>query len=300
MGAINGVKKSAIVKKKKRNNKVILLVISMMLLAALLVAIWFMLFWKYSYREQYTDMIIDEINAAAVMAYVADREILAGEYVEGAAVLTAIPETILNEDLVLDAADLTKLRASRDIPARSLITFKNAYDPVMQNPVLDKTRIYNIDYLDTPGVVQGDYIDIRLKVYQDGAEDTYRDFIVCSKIEILHKQDETGVIEVQLSESDILNLNSAVIEATSNLNEGEIYVGRYVDPANQPKAIVDYDGAGIVYTAQELKEAQLKLAQENIESVENPVMPEEPQTPTEASVEDLENLPETNLTTQGV
>ena len=58
-----------------------------------------------------------------------------------------------------------------------------------------------------------------------------------------------------------MNLNSAIIQAadTDDGKRGEIYVGKYVDPANQEKATITYQGKGVNYTDEELAEAQQRL-----------------------------------------
>lgn len=262
MPAINGVRNSAVVKNKKGKVSKLSLVLAIVISILVTVA-GFLAFWNFYYQEQFTNSIILQLEAGESKAYRATRDIAAGEYLDGAVEEVVVPGNLVSSDLIPATASMANLKASGSIKANSLITEKNSFNPELQNPVLESTRIYTIDYIDTPGVSQGDFIDIHLKVYRDNNsdgsyEDSYEDSIVCSKIEILSK-DESGVLQMRLSEGDILNLNSAVIEATSPDVHGEIYVGKYVSPATQPKAIVNYEGKGIAYTYNELLEAQNQL-----------------------------------------
>ena len=106
---------------------------------------------------------------------------------------------------------------------------------------------------------------MKLLVFQLGTEDggvsSYKDYIVISKVEVIDKN-ESGELTLNLTESEILNLNSAVIQAASQDTEGQIYTGKYVSPATQAKHIVTYDGAGAEYTEEELREAQEILRQQ--------------------------------------
>ena len=262
MPAVNGVKKVTVSGTQK--GKVgILVPILTALIAILLTAIGFISFWKFYYEENYRDQIILEQSAGMHQAYVASRDIFSGEYLDGALQLVTIPSSLVSADLISTSANLSELKASRDITANTLVSTKNSFNPKTQNPILEKTRTYTINYLQTPGIQTGDFIDIRLKLYKTNDEATYSDTIVCSKLEVINK-DESGVIQLQLSESDLLNLNSAIIEAadTDDEKHGEIYVGKYVDPANQEKATVTYQGKGVTYTEDELEEAQRKLLEQ--------------------------------------
>lgn len=259
MPAVNGVKKVTVSGTQK--GKVgILVPILTAIIAILLTAIGFISFWKFYYEENYRDQIILEQSAGMHQAYVASRDISSGEYLDGALTLVTIPSSLVTTDLISTSESLSDLKASRDIAANTLVSTKNSYNPKMQNPILEKTRTYTINYLSTPGIQTGDFIDIRLKLYRNNNEATYSDTIVCSKLEIINK-DDSGTIQLQLSESDILNLNSAIIQAadTDDGKRGEIYVGKYVDPANQEKATITYQGKGVNYTDEELAEAQQRL-----------------------------------------
>lgn len=258
MPAVNGVKKSSVSKQKGKVGVIVPVMTA--IISILITVLGVAVFWKFYYEQTYRDQVLLSIEKDEYKAYVAIRDISPGEYIDGAVQEINIPTSMATSDMVNVGDNLSKLKASHGISANSMITNKNCYDPEMQNPILEGTRTYMISYLSTPGITEGDFIDIRLKKYVGNDETTYKDYVVCSKIEILAKE-QSGSIRINLSKADLLNLNSAVIEAadTENGKRAEIYVCKYVDPANQKKVEVDYNGAGKVYTQQELLEAQDKV-----------------------------------------
>lgn len=264
MAAINGVRKSSVVKRSKGRVSGLAIVLSVVI--TLLVAeLSVLLFWKYYYQAEFTNQVVMSIQSGQMQVYKATRDITGGEYIEGAVELVTIPSTIINETLIDSSMSISNLKASGNIKANSIITTMNSFDPKMESAVTNTTREYTIDYLKTPGVEVGDFIDIRIKTWKQGDENSYDDAVVASKIEILSKE-ENGSIRIRLNEAEILNLNSAVIEAAGVEGDktlvGDIYVGTYTHPATQPKANMTYDGKGITYTQEELMRAQEALRNE--------------------------------------
>lgn len=261
MPAINGVRNSAVVKNKKGKTSVLAVVFGV-IIAILLTAAAFLIFWNFYYQEEFTNQVIVQMEAGEQKAYRAVRDIVSGEYLDGAVEEVVVPSSLISSDLLTAGADISGLKASGNISANSLITEVNSYNPIYETPVIDSTRQYVIDYIETPGISAGDYMDIRLKVFtEDGGVSSYKDYIVISKVEVIDKN-ESGELTLNLTESEILNLNSAVIQAASQDTEGQIYTGKYVSPATQAKHIVTYDGAGAEYTEEELREAQEILRQQ--------------------------------------
>lgn len=261
MPAINGVRNSAVVKNKKGKTSVLAVVFGV-IIAILLTAAAFLIFWNFYYQEEFTNQVIVQMEAGEQKAYRAVRDIVSGEYLDGAVEEVVVPSNLISSDLLTVGADISGLKASGNISANSLITEVNSYNPIYETPVIDSTRQYVIDYIETPGISAGDYMDIRLKVFtEDGGVSSYNDYIVISKVEVIDKN-ESGDLTLNLTESEILNLNSAVIQAASQDTEGQIYTGKYVSPATQAKHIVTYDGAGAEYTEEELREAQEILRQQ--------------------------------------
>ena len=261
MPAINGVRNSAVVKNKKGKTSVLAVVLGV-IIAILLTAAAFLIFWNFYYQEEFTNQVIVQMEAGEQKAYRAVRDIVSGEYLDGAVEEVVVPSSLISSDLLTVGDDISGLKASGNISANSLITEVNSYNPIYETPVIDSTRQYVIDYIETPGISAGDYMDIRLKVFtEDGGVSSYNDYIVVSKVEVIDKN-ESGDLTLNLTESEILNLNSAVIQAASQDTEGQIYTGKYVSPATQAKHIVTYDGAGAEYTEEELREAQEILRQQ--------------------------------------
>ena len=295
MPAINGVRNSAVVKNKKGKTSVLAVVFGV-IIAILLTAAAFLIFWNFYYQEEFTNQVIVQMEAGEQKAYRAVRDIVSGEYLDGAVEEVVVPSNLISSDLLTVGADISGLKASGNISANSLITEVNSYNPIYETPVIDSTRQYVIDYIDTPGISAGDYMDIRLKVFtEDGGVSSYKDYIVISKVEVIDKN-ESGELTLNLTESEILNLNSAVIQAASQDTEGQIYTGKYVSPATQAKHIVTYDGAGAEYTEEELREAQEILRQQMGEDDQTTSDVQEPEdtsaegTGTEGTVEDVTGI----------
>ena len=295
MPAINGVRNSAVVKNKKGKTSVLAVVFGV-IIAILLTAAAFLIFWNFYYQEEFTNQVIVQMEAGEQKAYRAVRDIVSGEYLDGAVEEVVVPSSLISSDLLTVGDDISGLKASGNISANSLITEVNSYNPIYETPVIDSTRQYVIDYIETPGISAGDYMDIRLKVFtEDGGVSSYKDYIVISKVEVIDKN-ESGELTLNLTESEILNLNSAVIQAASQDTEGQIYTGKYVSPATQAKHIVTYDGAGAEYTEEELREAQEILRQQMGEDDQTTSDVQEPEdtsaegTGTEGTVEDVTGI----------
>lgn len=295
MPAINGVRNSAVVKNKKGKTSVLAVVFGV-IIAILLTAAAFLIFWNFYYQEEFTNQVIVQMEAGEQKAYRAVRDIVSGEYLDGAVEEVVVPSNLISSDLLTVGDDISGLKASGNISANSLITEVNSYNPIYETPVIDSTRQYVIDYIETPGISAGDYMDIRLKVFtEDGGVSSYKDYIVISKVEVIDKN-ESGELTLNLTESEILNLNSAVIQAASQDTEGQIYTGKYVSPATQAKHIVTYDGAGAEYTEEELREAQEILRQQMGEDDQTTSDVQEPEdtsaegTGTEGTVEDVTGI----------
>ena len=234
---------------------VVILIIMMMVLEAL----GFICFWKLYYEEVFYTQVVSENEDIGVDVPIATRDIAKGEDISDAITYKNVPSYMKVDNVVTENSG--ELKASIDIVANSIITTSNTYNPRMEDVVIDTSRRVVIDYLETPGVEEGDYIDIRLKVYDTENSDTYDDKIVASKKCVLSKEDDR-TIELMLSESEILNMNSAVVDAASGSDSDRtaiLYVTRYIDPANQPKASVTYNGKGRVYTDKEIAESQQRL-----------------------------------------
>ena len=168
MPAINGVRNSAVVKNKKGKTSVLAVVFGV-IIAILLTAAAFLIFWNFYYQEEFTNQVIVQMEAGEQKAYRAVRDIVSGEYLDGAVEEVVVPSSLISSDLLTAGADISGLKPSGNISANSLITEVNSYNDIYETPVIDSTRQYVIDYIESPGISAGDYMDIRLKVFtEDG------------------------------------------------------------------------------------------------------------------------------------
>lgn len=219
-------------------------------------AVWKMYLGPKTYNEA-----VASTKVGQTQTYIATRDIQSGELVDGAIKRVDIPSTLAVSNALPSGANTSELRASTPIMANSIVTVNNTYEPEKQDVTLNGSRLIAVDYLDTKNVEIGDYVDIRIKRYTDASTNSYSDDVVCSKKMIIDKKSNGDVI-LNMSEADILNLNTAVVETALKKTNNEVrstvelYVAVYVDPANQTKAQVTYSGKGINYTSAELAEAE--------------------------------------------
>jgi hypothetical protein len=250
-------------KHKKSEPKKISLAITIMgiVFALMLEAIGFLCFWKFYYRDIFYTEVVNENQDIGTEVPIATRDIARGESIDDAVKYVTAPSYMVVSNT--PDSDFSELKASQDITANSIITKQNTYNPRLEDVVIDTSRQIRIDYLDINGAEEGDYIDIRLKVFSGDDSNTYEDKIVASKKCIISKSGDSD-ISLMLSEAEILNLNSAVVEAANGSGRSDgstatLYTTKYIDPANQPKAEVTYIGKGTPYANSEVLESQQKL-----------------------------------------
>lgn len=266
MPAINGVKKSPVKDKKGGNGTSVVVLILAVVVAIIGTLTVTTAYWKFGAQEQMYSQILQESEVGKTKAYKASRDIASGESMVGAVEIVNVPGNLVVSNMLSADANLTDLKASGNIMANEIITKSNTYDPAKQDVTIGSTKQYKVSsqIIDTSAVNAGDFVDIRLKIYQQGNADSYTDYVVCSKKEVLTK-DANGSIEVKLNGSEILNLNNAIVEAQGREKEksAELYLTKYVDPANQPKAEVTYSGKGSSYIEPERQETQEVLSEMN-------------------------------------
>lgn len=81
-------------------------------------------------------------------------------------------------------------------------------------------------------LVKGDFVDVRV-LFPNG-----EDYIVVSKVAIQNPVIASNIVYLWLTESEILNLDSAIVDA--NLHKAMIYTTKYVEPEIQAANIVTY------------------------------------------------------------
>lgn len=109
-----------------------------------------------------------------------------------------------------------------------------------EDEVSDSTRYVEYNMITIPTTLDvGSYVDIRLRL------PNAQDLIVIAKKEIESLYDQT--IGVNLSEEEILLLNSAIVEAYA-IPGSELYLARYVEAGNQETATYTYSPTEEVVT----------------------------------------------------
>lgn len=127
-----------------------------------------------------------------------------------------------------DSVDPVGAKAKIDLPAGTIITSSML---MAGDAPTNDVRLVEYNMITLPiGLTIGDYVDIRLTVPSG------QDYIVISKKPVISINGET--ISFNLSEDEILAINSAIIEAYT-MKASNIYVAKYVEVI-QEKAIPTY------------------------------------------------------------
>lgn len=103
----------------------------------------------------------------------------------------------------------------------------------------DSTRYVEYNVITMPTTLEvDDFVDIRLRLPNS------HDLIVISKKQVMNLYGQT--IGLNLSEEDILILNSAIVETFVMNGSAELYLAKYVEPGMQEKATYTYSPTGEV------------------------------------------------------
>jgi hypothetical protein len=211
-----------------------------------------------------------------------------GDSLVGSLNTVLIPAHLVNSSMLgLSAIDMNAHRVSRFIPANTIITREDIYNPVLLDVVVASSRWVTIDYLPMDGIREGMFVDIRIKSTSIFGEHGIMDDIVVSKKLVHELTDDGRSMRMILSESEMQNLNTAVMMVASDaLGTYRLHMTVYVDPANQPRATVTFQGGGFEYTAAELAEAQQILRDLLGGGVTDNIVEDNQITPDEDSSED--------------
>lgn len=198
--------------------------------------------------------------------YVASADLNPGDMVSSAVKEVQVPGSLVVADTAVPGFDINSYRVSRKVSGGSILRMTDIYNPEMDKVVKDTSREVTISFLTMRNVNPDDFIDIRLKTYLPNNGDMYDDDVVVSKARVVDISD-AGVTMV-LTEADIVNLNNAYAQTNNGELKCELYVTKYVDPANQPLAPVTYTGAG---TGKEIRDDPIyENANENSNSFSVP------------------------------
>ena len=160
--------------------------------------------------------LYEEINTGNVYRYVLNNGTITREFIR----LNSVP-----------------LLAKIDIKANTVITA----DYVVQSDavVTNDARLEEYNMIVLPvDLITDDYVDIRLMLPSG------QNFIVVSKAQVEIPQNEDGTyvsdtIRVQLTESEIMLMSSAIVEAYG-IEGAYLYANKYVEPGLQDSATTTY------------------------------------------------------------
>lgn len=268
MAAIKGVAKASVVKKSKEENSVGVIALVIAIVASILVtSTAFILIWQFKVKDEYAEEIRSSVVEGMAEVVVVTRDLNSGESLEGNIKTVSIPTYMLTNNMLSpQSVDVYNSEISRFIPNNSILTSNDIYDPDLEDVVLNSSRWVLIDFLPIYGVSEGQFIDIRIKSNNIRGDRGVVDEIVISKKLIRQLSPDGRSMQLVLSEAEIQNLNSAVVEAATDVNQAyQLYMTTYVDPANQSKAKVTYIGKGIAYSEKELDEARAQLKNSIVE-----------------------------------
>jgi hypothetical protein len=233
---------------KKGKRTLILGIIFAILIIALLVVGYF--FIEGMLRDEWQEKVTEAENAVAALkrvAYVADRDIAAGEVVDASNVsLCRISSDMPDEAFVAEGS--LGGRALIDIKAGTQLIKGLTTDLEFENDdrEVEFKFIYSGD-----NIIEGDVVDVRVK-FPDGS-----DYIVISKKRVEGKGEE-GQIILYVNEEELLLMDAAAVDAfiysadkySSGVTDKDerytptkmsrIYVSKYVSPTLQEAAKAFY------------------------------------------------------------
>lgn len=112
----------------------------------------------------------------------------------------------------------------------TILTYSMLYEEE-QTP--NSLRYMEYNMITMPTILNiGDYVDIRLRLPNG------QDLVVSSKKEVINIYEQT--VGLNLTEEEILILNSAIVEAYIMMGSAELYMATYVEPGMQDAAIYTY------------------------------------------------------------
>ena len=220
--------------KKKKKKKVIILKTIATLSAIALAGFGGYTAYKYSAAENDLRKQISELNTEITSnkayVYTALSDIQKGDVlVEGLNVIESEHYLSLSADAFITYDDLGKI-AMVDIAQGSPILT----GVVTDNDVNADTREVEIKTVELmSNLSDDDYVDIRI-VFPSGA-----DFVVLPKLKVKDLNFEENVFFTRLSESQIITLTSATVDAFL-VSGTRLYMTKYIEPALQEASIPNY------------------------------------------------------------
>ena len=175
-------------------------------------------------------------KGTATKAYALNRDVKSGQEITADMLSpintysNLIPQNYIDSTILTSVESGKKVVAKVDLYKNTILTASTV--TTEENTVTKDVRTMEYNMLTLPiNLTIGDYVDIRI-TFPDG-----QDFIVIAKKEIKNIQGNT--VTFDMSEADILMLNSAIVESYI-MKASNIYIAKYVEPGMQEKAANTY------------------------------------------------------------
>ena len=175
-------------------------------------------------------------KGTATKAYALNRDVKSGQEITADMLSpintysNLIPQNYIDSTILTSVESGKKVVAKVDLYKNTILTASTV--TTEENTVTKDVRTMEYNMLTLPiNLTIGDYVDIRI-TFPDG-----QDFIVIAKKEIKNIQGNT--VTFDMSESDIVMLNSAIVESYI-MKASNIYIAKYVEPGMQEKAANTY------------------------------------------------------------
>jgi len=224
---------------RKVRNSFLLGILVMLIITILIGAIVFLLVVKPN-----MDKKKEEEQQLYANAYRLKTEVESGEEIDSSMLeMVEIPITTESTDFV-DILSLTKDTIGEDGEYYTANRYKSKID-LEEGTILTYSMLYEgeempaslryVEYsmLTMPTTADyGNYVDIRLRLPNG------QDLIVVSKKEVVNMYGQT--VGFNLTEEEILVLNSAIVESYTMMGAAELYIATYVEPGLQEAAALTY------------------------------------------------------------
>lgn len=217
---------------RKARNSFLLGMLVMLLIAGVVIALLFMQLMKKNKKEQ------EELQQS-VKVYVLNKDVSSGQKITtDMLVQRTVNKSLVPSNATGDISSLVEqeIVAKVSMKANTVITSElvSKSDNVITNDV--RREEYNMFVL--PMDLQtGDYVDVRI-MFPSG-----QNYIVVSKkeveIPVIGGINSDDTIWMNLSEDEILNISSAIVEAYQ-VKGSKVYVTKYTDPGMQEAATPTY------------------------------------------------------------
>lgn len=175
-------------------------------------------------------------KGTATKAYALNRDVKSGQEITADMLSpintysNLIPQNYIDSTILTSVESGKKVVAKVDLYKNTILTASTV--TTEENTVTKDVRTMEYNMLTLPiNLTIGDYVDIRI-TFPDG-----QDFIVIAKKEIKNIQGNT--VTFDMSEADIVMLNSAIVESYI-MKASNIYIVKYVEPGMQEKAANTY------------------------------------------------------------